>query len=639
MRHSKDRLDGQTPDVCRIVRGGPRSIEARIVSGTTFSDIHTMYRTPLHLLPLLSLMFFSSACTVSDPPVTRIGVIGTTSGLVEGELGPEGSVIYRDIPFAEPPEGDRRWAAPVTRMSPDHQITPFDEPVMCPQPQSYASGGAAGNYLGSEDCLYLDIYTPGASAEAGDWPVMLWIHGGSNVSGHKGTYDFSRLAVREQVVVVVINYRLGPFGWFAHPALNGADLNSPALANFGTLDMLQALSWTQQNIEAFSGDAGNVTVFGESAGGRNVFSLLASPLAEGLFHRAIAQSGHVRSVTPEQAYNESKQDPMVDRASWEVVGALGLDSSNVDAEALRGVSASDLLSAYFELDEDHIQPLVIRDGVVIPEEGILAALANPEYAKNIPVMAGTTRDEITLWLGLSRYFVDVSYPLTRLLPAKIRIKDPALYAFWVDMRSRGWKLGAVDDPFAAMSQAGYDNLYAYRFDWDEQPDNYFVRFSQVLGASHASEIAFLMGSPMYGAIGDYMYPDSDSAREMTDIMMTAWGAFARGGSPALPDRSAWPRYDTEAPAFMRLDVGAALGVSDDVPTHDELLARVAASQDMSELEQCLLVWELATAVGIPSYDSYDRWQEGRCSAVDAPAENRRIREALEAEYGSVYFSG
>lgn len=598
-----------------------------------------MYQTQLRLLGVLSLISFSAACAVSDSPDAGHDGIPTTSGVVQGEAGPEGSVIYRDIPFAEPPEGERRWAAPVTRVSPDHQIAPFDEPVMCPQPQSMASGGADGDYLGSEDCLYLDIYTPGSPAEARDWPVMLWIHGGSNVSGHKGTYDFSRLAAREQVVVVVINYRLGPFGWFAHPALNGADLNSPALANFGTLDMLEALSWTQQNIEAFSGDAGNVTVFGESAGGRNVFSLLASPLAEGLFHRAIAQSGHVRSVTLEQAYNEAKQDPMVDRGSWEVVDALGLDSSNVDGEALRGIAASDLLSAYYELDEDHIQPLVIRDGVVIPEVGILAALADPNSAKRIPVMAGTTRDEITLWLGLSRYFVDVSYPLTRLLPAKIRIKDPALYAFWVDMRSRGWKLGAVDDPFAAMSQAGYDNLYAYRFDWDEQPDNYFVPFSQVLGASHASEIAFLMGSPMYGAIGGYMYPDSDSAREMTDVMMTAWGAFARDGVPVLPDGSAWPPYNAEAPAFMRLDVGAALGVSDDVPTHDELLDRVAASVVMSELEQCLLVWELATAVGVPRYDSYRQWQDGRCSDVDAPAEQRRIREALEAEYGSVYFSG
>ena len=136
---------------------------------------------------------------------------------------------------------------------------------MCPQPQSMASGGAEGDYLGSEDCLYLDIYAPGQAAV--DLPVMLWIHGGSNVTGHKGTYDFSRFAAREQVVVVVINYRLGPFGWFVHPALNGADLKTAPLANFGTLDMVEALRWTQRNITLFGGDRDNVTIFGESAGG------------------------------------------------------------------------------------------------------------------------------------------------------------------------------------------------------------------------------------------------------------------------------------------------------------------------------------------------------------------------------------
>ena len=254
-------------------------------------------------------------------------------------------------------------------------------------------------------------------------------------------------------------------------------------------------------------------------------------------------------------------------------------------------------------------------------------------------MAGTTRDEVTLWLGLSRYFVDVSYPLSKALPAKLRIKDSALYAFWVDMRSRGWKLGAVDDPLSSMRDAGYTELYAYRYDWDEQPDNYFVPFSEILGAAHASEIAFIMGAPMYGAIGDYMYPDSDSAAEMTEIMMTAWGAFARDGSPRLPDGRDWPRYNPETPSFMRLDVGGQLGLSDDVPSRDELLNRVAGSDAVSELERCLLVWEIVTAVGVPSYDAYAAWEDGRCAAVDAPEEKRRIREALEAAYGSFYFSG
>ena len=528
---------------------------------------------------------------------------------------------------------------PAALNTPEQTITPLSEPVMCPQPQSMASGGAAGEYLGTEDCLYLDVYAPNSEGVSAPLPVMLWIHGGSNLTGHKGTYDFSRLAARQQVVVVVINYRLGPFGWFVHPALNGATMSESPIANFATLDMIEALHWTRRNISVFGGDPGSVTVFGESAGGRNVYSLLASPLADGLFHRAIAQSGHVRSVGMDEAYNFERQYPMVDRGSWEVVEALGLSETDTTAEGLRAVTTQALLGAYFELEEDHIQPLVIRDGVVIPEEGILAALADPEYAKRVPVMAGTTRDEITLWLGLSRYFVDVSYPLTQLLPAKLRIKDAEQYAFWVDMRSRGWKLGAVDEPFAAMSLAGYDALYAYRYDWDEQADNYFVPFSEILGASHASEIAFVMGAPMYGAIGDYMYPDTDSARDMTGIMMSAWGSFAHTGKPEIAGGPSWPRYDSALPAFMRLDVGDALAMSDDVPDRAALLDRVAETTALTALEQCLLVWELVTAVGVPDYPAYDTWQQGRCADVDAAGEKRRIREALEAEYGSVYFSG
>ena len=586
-----------------------------------------------------ALSLFLAACTLSDRDRGAGPLRETSSGRVVGESGPEDSVIYRDIAYAQPPVGERRWMPPAALNTPEQTITPLSEPVMCPQPQSMASGGAAGEYLGTEDCLYLDVYAPNSEGVSAPLPVMLWIHGGSNLTGHKGTYDFSRLAARQQVVVVVINYRLGPFGWFVHPALNGATLSESPIANFATLDMIEALHWTRRNISVFGGDPGSVTVFGESAGGRNVYSLLASPLADDLFHRAIAQSGHVRSVGMDEAYNFERQYPMVDRGSWEVVEALGLSEADTTAEGLRAVTTQALLGAYFELEEDHIQPLVIRDGVVIPEEGILAALADPEYAKRVPVMAGTTRDEITLWLGLSRYFVDVSYPLTQLLPAKLRIKDAEQYAFWVDMRSRGWKLGAVDEPFAAMSLAGYDALYAYRYDWDEQADNYFVPFSEILGASHASEIAFVMGAPMYGAIGDYMYPDTDSARDMTGIMMSAWGSFAHTGKPEIAGGPSWPRYDSALPAFMRLDVGDALAMSDDVPDRAALLDRVAETTALTALEQCLLVWELVTAVGVPDYPAYDTWQQGRCADVDAAGEKRRIREALEAEYGSVYFSG
>ena len=125
------------------------------------------------------------------------------------------------------------------------------------------------------------------------------------------------------MVVVTINYRLGPLGWFTHPALD----NGPgAIANFGTLDIVAALGWVQRNISLFGGDAGNVTIFGESAGGHNVLTLLASPLSEGLFHKAISQSGYVRSLSPRQAYNREREFSEVDRGSWEFTEALGLDA-------------------------------------------------------------------------------------------------------------------------------------------------------------------------------------------------------------------------------------------------------------------------------------------------------------------------
>ena len=388
------------------------------------------------------LSLFLLACALSDQDIGSGLAVETSSGRVFGGSGPEGSVVYRDIAYAQPPVGELRWMAPAAFNTPEHTIEDLSEPVMCPQPQSMASGGAAGEYLGSEDCLYLDIYAPALSASSGPVPVMLWIHGGSNLTGHKGTYDFSRLAARQQVVVVVINYRLGPLGWFVHPALTGLALDEAPLANFGTLDIIEALRWTQANISGFGGDADNVTVLERVPGSKRLQS--AGFTVSRRFHRAIAQSA-MREALAWMRLTTLSANTRRDRGSWEVVSALGLSAAQTTAAGLRDVPARELLRAYFDLEEDHIQPLVIRDGVVIPKDGILAALADPQFAKGVPVMAGTTRDEITLWLGLSRYFVDVSYPLTQLFPAKLRIKDAEQYAFWVDMRSRGWKLDAVDE--------------------------------------------------------------------------------------------------------------------------------------------------------------------------------------------------
>ena len=209
---------------------------------------------------------------------------------------------------------------------------------MCPQEASEVSGIEGDAIIGVEDCLYLDVYAPAQVSES--LPVMFWIHGGGNTSGRKGTYDFSRLVAEQNVVVVAINYRLGPLGWFHHPAVNGG---AGAIANFGTLDIIAALGWVQQNIESFGGDAGNVTIFGESAGGHNVFTLLASPLSEGLFHKAISQSGYVKSMSMRQAFNRKREFEQIDAGSWELAEALGYDGDAITAEDFRSISSDRLL--------------------------------------------------------------------------------------------------------------------------------------------------------------------------------------------------------------------------------------------------------------------------------------------------------
>lgn len=581
-----------------------------------------------------SCLFFT-ACSVSatlDLPGTEVV---TEGGRVNGVGNDQQVVRWLDIPYAQPPVGDLRWRAPKSLVASDIRVIAHAEPVLCPQQASQTAGLEGDEMVGQEDCLYLDIVAPSDYATT-RYPVMFWIHGGANTSGHKGTYDFSALAERQKVVVVTINYRVGALGWFTHPALQAAAVGLDNSGNFGTLDIIAALAWTQRNIAAFGGDADNVTIFGESAGGRNVYSMLVSPLSEGLFHKAIAQSPTVQSFTPRQAFNAEKEFQHLDRGAWEVVTSLGEDNSTITASALRNVSAQALINAYFSIDKEHAEPLIVNDGTVIPEQGLVAALADPRYAKTVPVMAGSNRDEVALWLGLNRYFVDADKLLFGLLPPKINIKNPELFNYWVRQRARGWKVRAVDEPLMNLESAGYSDLYAYRFDWDEQDDNWFVPFSKVLGAAHATEIAFIMGAPMYGSVGEYMYPETDSAREMTAQMMGAWGAFAYKGEPGRVNGIDWPKFKTATPHTMVLDAGVdSSHVTIDSPGLDGLLLEVAETESALDAEQtCILVWELVTNVGDAVYGAYDNWQAGRCANLDVPAKKAAVRAALTEQYGS-----
>jgi para-nitrobenzyl esterase len=584
----------------------------------------------MRLVFILSMVVGLVGCASPAQKVSERAPVVTDTGSVLAYVA-EGDVLqWYDIPFAKPPVGELRWRAPEPLDATPQLISRKSDPAICPQQAGSVSGVEGEAAIGSEDCLYLDVTAPASGSES--LPVMVWIHGGGNTTGHKNTYDFSRLVAEQKVIVVTINYRLGPLGWFVHPVLGDGP---GTIANFGTLDIIAALGWVKRNIGAFGGDAENVTIFGESAGGHNVFTLLASPLSEGLFHKAISQSGYIRSLSPRQAHNREREFAEIDRGSWEFTEALGLSNETVTADTLRSVSADEIVTTFYDLPSDHSSPGIINDGVVIPTEGFAAALGNPKYAKpSVPVMAGANNEEVTLWIGLNRYFVDASYPLTKWLPPKVTLKNPDMYKFWVRQRSEGWKAQGVDRPLMSLEAAGYESLYAYRYDWNDQKDSFLINFSEVLGAAHASEISFIQGKAMYGPIGSYMYPDTDSARDMTAIMMTAWANFARDGAPGEVKGDAWAPFSSMAPHYMVLDSLDQHRLEADIANIDEILNEVADSTLLNSQERCILAWELSTAMGDPSYGTYRRWNGGECALIDVRALRKTIREALEDEFGS-----
>jgi len=570
----------------------------------------------------------------SQPPMKPVSgtEVATESGRVIGVAGTEQVIHWQDIPFAQPPEGSLRWRAPQPYSNPEGQIQ-ARESTICVQESGAISGTEGTSFVGSEDCLYLDIVAPSAARDQ-VLPVMVWIHGGGNTSGTKDTYDFSALAYDQQVVVVTINYRLGPLGWITHPSIQGEAEGLDKSSNFGQLDIIAALEWTQRNIQNFGGDHNNVTIFGESAGGHNVYALLVSPLANGLFHRAIAQSPYTTTVTPREAFNRNREFPELDRGSWELLQALELDPDTTSASALRSIDVYEIMSAYYSLEKDHLSPLSTADGIVIPAVGMEQALADPQYSKSVPILSGSNRDEVTLWMGLNRYFVNGDPVLFGLLPPRMSVKNEEMYRYWVDLRSRAWKARGVDQAMLNLGEAGYENLYTYRFDWDEQAESWFISFPSLLGAAHGAEIAFVMGAPMFGPIGDYMYPDTVSAKEMTNIMMGAWGAFARDGQPGAVADKVWPPFMANAPHTMVLDGIAGSQVVMESPTLGQLLREIEAPSSLDATERCLLMWEMVTNIGQPIYGEYARWNNGECSDFNARNAKAAIEAALLEQYGS-----
>ncbi|OOG37135.1 carboxylesterase/lipase family protein [Polaromonas sp. A23] len=535
-----------------------------------------------------------------DPESRRRVTAGELIGTCErGDIH-----AWRGIPYASSPSGSLRWRAPRPAAPWDGVLEARTHGSMAPQYADPLAGVPAqqrGQIAGDEGCLTLNVFAPAFKPDAVPGagkrrPVMVWIHGGGNSVGTSATYDAARnYAIHDGLVVVTVNYRLGVLGWFTHPALHEADDATPEerSGNFGTLDLVAALRWVQENIAVFGGDPDCVTIFGESAGAQNVLTLLASPLAQGLFHRAIAQSPVTETFSVEQAVNWSDDVQQGHRDSaFEVTARLWVAEGRspdraeakkqlailpaVDVAAfLRSLSPARLLGAFTPGSVGiYRAPRPVRDGVVLPREPLAEVFARGQWNR-VPVILGSNRDEF-------KTFCADKPEHSRLLLGKLpMLRDRRAYQVEMKYQSWAWKALHVDTPADAMLAGGHTDVWTYRFDWDEAPAVPLVRPDLLLGAAHAMEMAFVFRDTA-GELDIFGVntPFNRSGRiVLAQAMGDAWTSFARNGVPTVPSRE-WSRRRIEKGRFDCLLFDTA---------RDGGIRMARLSTDMAAVKQALRI--------------------------------------------------
>ena len=550
--------------------------------------------------------------------------ISTSSGKVQGYL--ENKVInYDDIPYAQPPVGNLRWKAPREALDTNAIIKRKDNNFCIQEPSSMGGAPGEGILSGSEDCLYLDIKTPNKK-HSELLPVMFWIHGGGNTSGLKDLYDYSTMVDRHDVIVVTINYRLGAFGWFTHPSIQGNQEGLDKTSNFGTLDIIEALKWVNKNIELFGGDSNNVTIFGESAGGHNVLSLMVAPQAKGLFQKAISQSGYTTSTSTKKAFIIEATHPTFNHTSNEVVKRL-IDNhkelSSIDLyNQLLGLSAEEFFSEYSDKSNLEV-PLLTNDGIVIPLEGLEKALGNTNYVSDIPFMAGSNRDEVKLWIGTAEYFVKLDYSFLGSILGipRVTLKDEDAFEAFNYYRSEAWKIRGVIEPISSLNKAGYQKTYAYRFDWDDHRRFIVADFKKLIGASHGTEISLVTGNnKLVEGYGFLIYPNGPSKRFLSKNMMRFWSNFAKNGKPGSSTNGIeWNPYNNlkDSKNFLVLDNKRNMKMEYSATTYKTLVEELNNDNRVNELERCVILYQMGTFVGNDILDKITQYANFSCKRSDA----------------------
>ncbi len=515
--------------------------------------------------------------TANTMTATDTLVRQTQSGSVLGRIDGQ-AFAWLGIPYAKPPLGDLRWRAPQDP-EPWTGIRPAQGFCSaCPQYGGLMGSmdtGTFGKPAGSEDCLYLNIWRP--SSDEKGLPVLFWIHGGGNFSGQANMtmYHGANFAARENVIFVSINYRVGAVGWFTHPSLRvGGPLDSSG--NYGTLDLIKALDWVNKNIEAFGGDPGNITIDGQSGGAQNVFSLLVSPLAEGLFHKAIAQSGGPGSTTIADG----------DKVSSAVLEKLyGLDNIQAGdpgrsdpAAYLRSKSWQDI---YVCLNPGVAGMLgggwssIFEDGTVILDN-VSDRIDKGDF-RHMPMIFGSTRDEAKIFLPLVvSKLKNGNVPVEVAFHELIMNFDPdnpnlelsdVLNPLWLVLYD---PLADLSDTLARkISTDGLarkladqqGNLYVYEFAWDEEPKP----LDTLIGAGHAIEIPFVFSN--FGRTADDLFRFAWSSanlsgrEKLSEVMSRYWAQFARTGNPGYPGGYSWPAWSNKKNGFKKIILDSELNSS------------------------------------------------------------------------------
>jgi para-nitrobenzyl esterase len=431
---------------------------------------------------------------------------------------------------------------------------------------------------------------------------------------------------RHDVIVVTINYRLGAFGWFSHPSIQDNQVGLDKTSNFGTLDIIQALKWVNKNIELFGGDPNNITIFGESAGGHNVLSLMVSPQAKGLFHKAISQSGYTTSVSTKHAYEIEETHPSFNHTSSEVVKRLFDNHKDLTSEEiykkLLGLSSKEFFAEYSDKSNLEV-PLLTNDGIVIPFQGLEKALGNSAYISDIPFIAGSNRDEVKLWIGTAEYFVKLDYSLLGSILGipRVTLKDEAAFEAFNYYRSEAWKIRGVIEPISSLNKSGFTNTYAYRFDWDDHRRFIVADFKKLIGASHGTEISLVTGNnKLVEGYGFLIYPNGPSKRFVSKNMMKFWSNFAKNGNPGSSTNGIeWDSYNhlQDSKNFMILDNKRNMKMERSETTYKKLVEELNYDTRVNQIERCVILYQMGTFVGNDIFNDISQFSNFLCKRSDA----------------------